>query len=704
LKNDNRFKKIPPLPSKPELLAPAGGPASFAAAIKAGADAIYAGLDHFSARSYAENFNLPELKGLIEESHRAGVKVYLAFNSLIKESELAPAFRLLMAAAEMMPDAFILQDLGLANLAKRYCGNIPRHASTLTSVYNPCGLKALKTLGFSRSVLPRELTLSEISFLATTSPLPVEIFIHGALCFSFSGLCLMSSFQGGRSALRGACAQPCRRAYQNGGQQKTFFSTPDFITAPLMQELKNLPITAFKIEGRMKGADYVFKTTSAYRLLLDSNDEEFSEILPKALELLDQAPERPTATVFLGQNPIAASSQLVQNQSVSGVKIGYLGLGDKGQGIIKLENPLKILDRLRLVSKTGEEGLSFKLKKMWIDGQEVEEAPIGAKVTLELQLDTDKKLSPGLIYKTGSAKEEKEFLASSEVQNLKKIAKTYKPAKELNSSITFPHINPGSKLDSKYLSFWFWLDEPKDIEKILPNKSSKIILPLTASNIKEFNRIKKRLRPFPDVLWSLPPLVFSKNFEKLKTLATSIIESGANTFIVSNLGQIEFLTAIKPNLKIWGDHRLGILNHLAGNDLINLGLTGLCLSTEIDEDTYNNLAKVKMNGHILVYLYGRPALFSSRFKPLGLKRGPIISSKKEKFWASEEGDAFILQAENKIFMSKIFKNSPPSNLAGLIIDLRREPRTVETAKLIKNAINKGQGSLGSPFNFKRGLF
>ena len=123
--------------------------------------------------------------------------MYLALNSLVKESELAQAYRAMMAAAEMEPDALIIQDPGLASLARSHCPSIPLHASTLTAVHNLDGLKALKFLGYSRAVLPREMTLKEIAELAPRSPLPLEIFVHGALCFSFSGLCLMSSFWGG---------------------------------------------------------------------------------------------------------------------------------------------------------------------------------------------------------------------------------------------------------------------------------------------------------------------------------------------------------------------------------------------------------------------------------------------------------------------------------------------------------------------------
>ena len=185
---------------------------------------------------------MAELASVIRQSHEEGVKIYLALNSLIKEGELPQAWKLLATAAALGPDALIIQDLGLGSLAARYFPEIPRHASTLTAVHSLPGLNVLKEAGYSRAVLARELAFDEVRALAIHSPIEVEIFIHGALCFSFSGLCLMSSFLGGRSALRGGCTQPCRRNYSRAGRKGAFFSTTDLCTAPYFQERRELPI------------------------------------------------------------------------------------------------------------------------------------------------------------------------------------------------------------------------------------------------------------------------------------------------------------------------------------------------------------------------------------------------------------------------------------------------------------------------------
>ncbi|MBU2548115.1 MAG: U32 family peptidase, partial [Proteobacteria bacterium] len=266
----------------PELLAPAGSPATWAAAVEAGADAVYLGLKDFSARAFAANFTLDDLARLVPLSHDRGVKVFVAFNSLLKEEELTPALRLLDGLSRIGPDALIMQDLGLFRLVKRHYPQFEVHASTLTATHNLAGLRVLAGLGYDRAVLARELTFSEIEDLAARSPIGLEVFIHGALCFSFSGLCLMSSFLGGKGSLRGACTQPCRRRYATGKKSGYFFSPTDLDASTLMLRIRNLPLAALKIEGRMKGAQYVSHVVRAYRMLLDAPADRMEEALAEA--------------------------------------------------------------------------------------------------------------------------------------------------------------------------------------------------------------------------------------------------------------------------------------------------------------------------------------------------------------------------------------------------------------------------------------
>jgi putative protease len=663
--------------------------------LEAGADAVYAGLDRFSARTYAENFSLPELKGLIDESHRAGVKVYLAFNALIKESELASAFRTLVAAAEAGPDAFIVQDLGLAALARRHCPETPLHASTLTAVHGLDGLQALRRLGFSRAVLPRELSLKEIARLTAASPIPTEIFVNGALCFSFSGLCLMSSFLGGRSALRGGCTQPCRRLYANAGRRRTFFSPSDFMAPPFLDELRRLPIAAFKIEGRMKGPDYVKAVISAYRTLLDADD--FAAALETAEALLAQVPSRPTSAGFLPGAPLAPNPQ-----NASGLLLGRLAPAGPGLGRLKLAAPLRLLDRLRLAAGAGEEGTSFKLRRMWVNGLEAELAEAGETAVIGWR-EADEPPPAGLLYKTGSGALEKRLLSSGPAKRLKKLAESFEPPRpvptppELRRPGRLPLAAPRSQ------PLWFWLDGPARLAELAKLRPRKIILPVTADNVMEALRLKKRLPSAQALTWSCPPLSFGSGREKLRRTAAKLVDAGFRDFLIANLGHVEMLQALRPDLRLWGDHRLGVLNRLTAEALRGLGLSGVTASLEADQESLLRLVQAGYDGGLLFYLYGRPPLFTARFGPLDLKRGAVVSPRGEKFWPAEEGGAFILQSERRLFLGGLLKLPKPPGFAGLLVDLRREPDALDAARLVKQAVERGRGSPGFAFNLKRGL-
>lgn len=201
----------------PELLAPAGTVPAFEAALAAGADAVYLGAPACNARALARDFSFAEIGAMIAMAHERGRKVYLAMNSLVKEQELPAAVTTLARLAALRADGLIVQDLGLLALAHRHFPELPLHASTLMAAHNTPAVACLAGLGCRRVVLARELSLAEIGLVARQAArlgVAIEVFIHGAMCFSYSGLCRFSSLHGGRSSLRGQCVQPCRRHYQ----------------------------------------------------------------------------------------------------------------------------------------------------------------------------------------------------------------------------------------------------------------------------------------------------------------------------------------------------------------------------------------------------------------------------------------------------------------------------------------------------------
>ncbi|MBR5774226.1 MAG: U32 family peptidase, partial [Clostridia bacterium] len=253
----------------PEILAPVGGREQLEAAVRCGADAVYLGAKSFNARQNATNFEYDEFSDAVDYCHVRGVKVYLVLNTLISDAELEAALEQAMLATRAGVDAIIIQDIGLAaEIRKR--SDIPLHASTQMSVGTLEGIKILHSLGFKRAVLPRELSFSEIEYIAKNSPIELECFVHGALCMCVSGQCLLSAVLGSRSGNRGLCAQPCRLPFSSRGDGGCHLSLKDLSLVSELKRLRDIGITSFKIEGRMKRAEYVACAVTACRQALHS--------------------------------------------------------------------------------------------------------------------------------------------------------------------------------------------------------------------------------------------------------------------------------------------------------------------------------------------------------------------------------------------------------------------------------------------------
>ncbi|WP_418972957.1 peptidase U32 family protein, partial [Allofournierella sp.] len=244
-------------PKKMEILAPAGDGEALRAAVFSGAHAVYLGLKQFSARRTAGNFTPEELAGATAFCHARNVKVYVAVNTTLWPGELAAAADCVRAAAEAGADALIVQDLAAAALARRMVPGLLLHGSTQMSVHSPAGVRQLAAMGFSRVVLARELSLAEVRAIAQDSPIELEVFVHGALCMSVSGQCYMSAFLGGRSGNRGGCAGPCRLPFAADGSGAAHLSLKDLCAVTSLPQLAGAGVASAKIEGRLRGPEYV---------------------------------------------------------------------------------------------------------------------------------------------------------------------------------------------------------------------------------------------------------------------------------------------------------------------------------------------------------------------------------------------------------------------------------------------------------------
>ena len=261
-----------------ELLAPAGSLKTLKAVIHAGADAVYLGGSMFGARAYANNFNEEELLEAIRFGHIHGRKIILAVNTLLKEYELGQLYDYLRPYYEAGVDAVIVQDMGVMEFIKTHFPNLPIHTSTQMTITNVEGARLLKEQGVERVVTAREMSLEEIQRIHDEVGVELESFIHGALCYCYSGQCLFSSIIGGRSGNRGRCAQPCRLSYEvlqgeknlTGHHATPILSLKDMCTLPFLYELADHGIYSFKIEGRMKTPEYAAGVVSIYRKYMDS--------------------------------------------------------------------------------------------------------------------------------------------------------------------------------------------------------------------------------------------------------------------------------------------------------------------------------------------------------------------------------------------------------------------------------------------------
>ena len=396
--------------NRAELLAPAGSLDAFEAAIANGADAIYLGGSRFNARASAANFDDDSLTAAVRRAHLFGKKVYVTVNILMGQDELNAGLDYLAFLDDIGVDAVIIQDFGLMKLAHSHFPNLPLHGSTQMTIYNHWGAGFLRAAGAERVVLAREVSLAEAAEIRLRSGLEIEIFVHGALCFSYSGQCLLSSMIGGRSGNRGRCAQPCRMEYSlvdtggEGSHRKGLahslahsnegnhlLSPSDLNTLEILPQLVAAGISALKIEGRMKRPEYVATVVRIYREALDRYyaDPRHFCALPEELADLEQIFNRGFTTgYYLSRPGLAMMSH--QHSKNRGVLLGRIsGWGNHGHGRyqIQLEKDLRVGDGVAVRIAQGE-NTGTEVAALWNAQQgRLEYAPAGTVVELDLPGD-----------------------------------------------------------------------------------------------------------------------------------------------------------------------------------------------------------------------------------------------------------------------------------------------------------------------------
>ncbi len=370
--------------SAAELLAPAGGPEAAFAAFHFGADAVYLGLKKFSARAEAENFSFEELDEITAYAHSLTPRrrVFVTINTLIRQDELPELVECLVRLDEVGVDAVILQDLGVYRLLRRHFPQVECHASTQLAVHNGAGAQALRALGFPRVVLARELTFEEVRDITATADIETEVFIHGALCYSYSGLCLFSSQTLGRSGNRGKCAYSCRDSYTSPDAPTTLrdgspvrrdpgqgfpFSMKDLALPDHLPALRAAGVSCFKVEGRKKSPLYVATTTDYYRKLLDGTLTEDDR--PEAEAELQTVFSRPWTRLFVQSH---LDKEVADRDTVGhrGTRIGIVERVVRVDGEDRLrfrtERAIERHDGLQVDLPTLGKPFGFGIEKMWV--------------------------------------------------------------------------------------------------------------------------------------------------------------------------------------------------------------------------------------------------------------------------------------------------------------------------------------------------
>ena len=432
----------------PELLAPVGSMDHLKVAINAGASSVYLSGKDYGARKYATNFTLEEISDAVNIAHLHNVKVYVTVNTLIKQSELEDVMNYLSKIYAIGVDAVLVQDLGLVDLIRKHLPKLKIHASTQMTTENQLKLDYIESKGIKRIVLPREMRKEEISQLKTNMEL--EIFAHGALCYSYSGQCLMSSFKGGRSGNRGTCAQPCRQKYKiDGIKREDYYLSPcDLSLFNRLKEIADLNISCIKIEGRMRSKEYLAIVISSYR---------------KALNKLKSGKETRSEEISLVFNRGFSEGQF-NHQSKRSIRPGHIGL-KIGRVIDSRKNQIaiKLDDSLKSIPEKGDGLLIVKNSKDY--GLEISQNPIVTTLNH---------------FKKGKNKEIKDLNRKNRVLIVKKVRQNKKSDFNLNESDVY--LTKRNKLTKKV----------KEIET-KGNSFIKSKLMLTFSIKNKFPILKGRL-------------------------------------------------------------------------------------------------------------------------------------------------------------------------------------------------------------------
>jgi collagenase-like PrtC family protease len=557
---------------KVELLLPAGDESCLRAAVNNGADAVYLGLNRFNARISAGNFNERNIFGAIDYCHKRDIRVYVALNTLIKNDELAEYFRLINIAYAAGADAILIQDPCFIPLIKQNFPDLAIHLSTQATTVNSYSIPE----NVDRVILARELPFEEIASIS--KKYKTEVFVHGALCFSYSGQCLFSSLVGGRSGNRGLCAQPCRLKYNN----RYLLSTMDLCLLPKIPELINAGVAAFKVEGRMRSPLYVATVARIYRKYIDAYYAGTFSIDEKDVDDLKLVFNREFTTGFgFGDNVV--DSRKPMNRGIF--------LGTFREGKLKLRANLKRGDGIGIW--IGDEVIGYTVNKIVKEGVNVGEAFGGDTV----EIDPKGARNGDPVYKTSSV--DMRFELGDEVKPIKADIK--------KSKMILPHFNPGdNKSDIKIFAKVY---NKKSAQAADQAKADVIYYDILKRDCGEVKGLLKHAQFFVYT----PRILSDKQLVEAADKIKKIDPAGV---LVGNRGLLKFLDGRDIHL----DYSFNCFNDVDLNCYRGIPI----ISPELN---FNEIIALK-NKRFIVFAHGDIVLMNSKQK---LKAPELVDSEGRHF-------------------------------------------------------------------------
>jgi U32 family peptidase len=669
--------------TKPEILAPAGNPESFFAAIDAGADAVYLGLETFNARLRASNFNVKTLSNVIPYAHSKGRKVFVTLNTLVKQSEIEPLIHTLYQLEQIKPDGLIVADLGVVGIARKHFPRFALHASTQMVVHNRDGVFAAAALGFKRVVLARELTFDEIRAVAVDSPIELEVFIHGALCYSVSGLCLASSFLGGASGNRGRCTQVCRRRFSKGEKNGFYFSTRDLCALDYLARFREIGIASLKIEGRMKNAEYVRRVVAGYRRAMDC-PEALSEI-EKELHA-DMGREK--CQFFL---PGLDQKEVIQAGQFGGTGI-FLGtvcsIADHN-AVINTDQVVQVGDQLRIHPVSGYEGVSAKVVA-------VENSDLGKTITLSAI--THVTVGAG-VYLT--ATKNREAVRSHDTIAIDKV-------KTRSIHLKYPQITrvltqwaaPPAKRESRPRKprLLVSVDSLKWLPILQELPLDRVITRMSLDEARVLADDRRLLESWKETLvLQFPLFIPNADLPAWRKLVHRLERHGHQRWACSHWSQKRLCG---PNDRVIADVAMPCHNRASQKVLHSQGFEEFCYSVE---DDFPNIRAIA-SPHAIAYVFGRIPLFISRIRPDVESGGVVTDARHKKFIVYHRNGLFYLVSDEPMCLFHQRRRLDECGIRNYLIDFSFYTPEPTFARTVVDHFHSGKRMIPSTmFNFKTWL-